>query len=185
MTLPTLAPMVAPGGGELQSLRHTFDPAQLLVEPDRPARDRVRHGQPRRTSSRVVLARRRHGIVTCATGELVSPPGKITFTAKDEEAVELTGTDARRLRAIWRDIRMVFQDPQSSLNPRLPVIEIVGQCLPEAEGLRGVALAKRVSSLLIDVGPRPEILHRHAGAFSGGAASAARHRPGTWRRTPG
>ncbi len=94
--------------------------------------------------------------------------GTIEYAGKDRAPVELVGGDADLMRNIWRDIRMVFQDPQSSLNPRLPVIEIVGQCLRKAENLKGRALADRVAGLLQQVGLRPEILHRYPGAFSGG-----------------
>ncbi|MGB3555961.1 MAG: ATP-binding cassette domain-containing protein, partial [Jannaschia sp.] len=94
--------------------------------------------------------------------------GRIEFNGKGAASVSLTDSDADDLRTVWRDIRMVFQDPQSSLNPRLPVIEIVGQCLRKSEGLRGRALANRVASLLGDVGLRPHILHQYPGAFSGG-----------------
>ena len=93
--------------------------------------------------------------------------GTIEFNG-GQETIELTGGDKSLLRNIWRDIRMIFQDPQSSLNPRLPVIEIIGQCLRKAEGLRGRALADRVARLLRQVGLRPEVLHRYPGAFSGG-----------------
>lgn len=93
--------------------------------------------------------------------------GSIAYHGKGRGSVELTeGSDA--LNQVWRDIRMIFQDPQSSLNPRLPVIEIVGQCLRKAENLKGRALAERVAALLKQVGLRPEIMHRYPGAFSGG-----------------
>ena len=93
--------------------------------------------------------------------------GSIEFRAKGQEPVDLAD-DAARFRDVWRDIRMIFQDPQSSLNPRLPIIEIVGQCLRKSENLRGQELADRVAALLKQVGLRPEVLHRYPGAFSGG-----------------
>ena len=63
---------------------------------------------------------------------------------------------------------MVFQDPQSSLNPRLRVIDLIGQSLRKSEGLSGLALANRVSQLLEQVGLRKEFLLRYPNAFSGG-----------------
>ncbi len=100
---------------------------------------------------------------------ILSPNGgRIDYRAKGADTVNLVDSDSKELRDIWRKIRMVFQDPQASLNPRLPVIEIVGQCLRHTEGLKGRALADRVAGLLKQVGLRPEILHRYPGAFSGG-----------------
>ena len=94
--------------------------------------------------------------------------GSVAYHAKDKPTVDLTTQSRDELRTIWRDIRMVFQDPQASLNPRLPVIEIVGQVLRKTENLKGQDLADRVSALLVQVGLRPELLHRYPGAFSGG-----------------
>lgn len=104
----------------------------------------------------------------CVMRILKPTTGAIEFSGKGKEPVELTGSDATHMRSIWRDIRMVFQDPQSSLNPRLQVIELVGQSLRKAEGLKGKALAERVRALLVQVGLHPDILTRYAGAFSGG-----------------
>lgn len=94
--------------------------------------------------------------------------GTIQFDRKTKPSIELAQADRKALTEIWRDMRMVFQDPQSSLNPRLRVIDIVGQCLQKSEGLRGKALADRVSGLLAQVGLRPEFLLRYPNAFSGG-----------------
>lgn len=104
----------------------------------------------------------------CIMRILKPTTGSIEFTDRNHETYDLTGSDAAALKSIWRKMRMVFQDPQSSLNPRLPVIEIVGQCLRVSEKLKGQALAERVANLLQQVGLRPEILHRYSGAFSGG-----------------
>ncbi|MGQ7848634.1 ABC transporter ATP-binding protein [Granulosicoccus sp. 3-233] len=94
--------------------------------------------------------------------------GTVTFNRKSRGTVELTSCDAQELRAVWRDLRMVFQDPQSSLNPRLRVLDIVGQCLRKSENLSGKALSDRVADLLERVGLRPEYLLRYPNAFSGG-----------------
>lgn len=104
----------------------------------------------------------------CVMRILQPSGGTITFNRKDKPSVELVACDRKSLTDIWRDMRMVFQDPQSSLNPRLRVIDIVGQCLQQSEGLRGKRLADRVSELLEQVGLRPEFLLRYPNAFSGG-----------------
>ncbi|ALC06482.1 hypothetical protein CDES_10535 [Corynebacterium deserti GIMN1.010] len=62
-------------------------------------------------------------------------------------------------------LHMVFQDPQSSLNPRMTVRNIVGESLRE-EG--GVDKQKRVAEVLAQVGLGPEMLDRYPHEFSGG-----------------
>ena len=104
----------------------------------------------------------------CIMRLLTPTHGQMTLRRKDKAATELVACDRKALTDIWRDLRMVFQDPQSSLNPRLRVVDIVGQCLQKSEGLRGQALADRVSGLLERVGLRPEFLMRYPNAFSGG-----------------
>ena len=72
------------------------------------------------------------------------------------------------MRPYHREIRMIFQDPQSSLNPRLTVFEIVAQPLRLAGIAHGRELEDRVAQLLRRVGLRPEYLRRYPHAFSGG-----------------
>lgn len=100
----------------------------------------------------------------------IRPPtsGQIEFLRKDKPAAEISTANKQEMRDLWRDMRMVFQDPQSSLNPRLRVIDLIGQCLQKAEGLGRKDLQERVSQLLVQVGLSPEFLLRHPNAFSGG-----------------
>src|SRR5205085_9044046 len=80
----------------------------------------------------------------------------------------LAGLKMSQLKPYRREIRMIFQDPQASLNPRLPVLEIVGESL-QVNGLaKGKELEDRVSDLLQKVGLRAEYLARYPHAFSGG-----------------
>lgn len=104
----------------------------------------------------------------CILRVLDPSSGSIRFRAKTGDEVELATAPIDQLRQVWRKVRMVFQDPQASLNPRLRVIDIVGQALQKSEGLRGKALAERVGQLLESVGLRPEFMHRYPNAFSGG-----------------
>ncbi|WP_372574297.1 ABC transporter ATP-binding protein [Ruegeria jejuensis] len=104
----------------------------------------------------------------CIMRVLEPSGGTIRFSRNGREPIELAAADKASLTEVWRDMRMVFQDPQSSLNPRLRVIDLVGQCLTKTEGLAGKDLAERVSSLLEQVGLRPEYLMRYPNAFSGG-----------------
>jgi peptide/nickel transport system ATP-binding protein len=78
---------------------------------------------------------------------------------------ELTGLHEGALRPLRRDLQMVFQDPYSSLNPRLSVGEIVGEPLI-VHKIAG--RAERVRGLLADVGLDPDAAVRFPSEFSGG-----------------
>ena len=72
------------------------------------------------------------------------------------------------IRQIRRSMRMIFQDPYASLNPRMTLQEIVGAPL-RAMGLsRGKELEDRVAEMLRRVGLSPEYMRRYPHAFSGG-----------------
>ncbi len=94
--------------------------------------------------------------------------GSIVYHDAEGRTEELTGLSAGALKPYRRDIRMIFQDPQSSLNPRLPVLELVGEVLRVNGIAKGKALEKQVAELLQKVGLRPEYLRRYPHAFSGG-----------------
>ncbi|MCU1613100.1 MAG: oppF [Frankiales bacterium] len=85
------------------------------------------------------------------------------------EGREIVGLDRRSMRPLRRDIQIVFQDPYSSLNPRLPVFDIVAEPLiiqgltKSNEELRG-----RVRELVEMVGLNPEHTNRYPAEFSGG-----------------
>jgi peptide/nickel transport system ATP-binding protein len=94
--------------------------------------------------------------------------GQIVYHREDGRAVDLTELSDRGLKRYRREIRMIFQDPYSSLNPRLPVLELVGEPLKVNNMARGKELEERVADLLRKVGLRPEYMRRYPHAFSGG-----------------
>jgi len=71
-------------------------------------------------------------------------------------------------RALHRKMGIVFQDPYSSLNPRMNVLQIVGEPLTAHHRLKGARLRKEVVSLLEQVGLKPEQINRYPHQFSGG-----------------
>ena len=79
---------------------------------------------------------------------------------------ELTGLGPRQIRPIRRDMRLVFQDPYASLNPRMTVGDIVGE--PFRIHGQGGLVAREVPRLLELVGLRPEHAGRFPHQFSGG-----------------
>lgn len=72
------------------------------------------------------------------------------------------------LKEIRRYMQMVFQDPYSSLNPRMTVKEIIGEPLLVNGIAKGKELDDRVADLMKKVGLRPEYMRRYPHAFSGG-----------------
>ena len=84
------------------------------------------------------------------------------------DGVDVLHADPQTLRQLRRSMQIVFQDPYSSLNPRLRVVDLVGEAL-EVHGLaRGAAVEKRVAELLLRVGLSPSALNRYPHEFSGG-----------------
>ena len=94
--------------------------------------------------------------------------GAMLYRGRDGAVVDLATLNKRALKPYRREIRMIFQDPNGSLNPRLNVLQIVGQPLSVNGIARGSALEDRVAGLLRKVGLRPEYLRRYPHAFSGG-----------------
>jgi len=95
---------------------------------------------------------------------LIEPTGgRILF-----EGVNLLSLRRREMRHRRRDMQMVFQNPFSSLNPRLNVFNLVSEPLRTHTNLRGKALVERVLELLALVGLKEEHLYRYPHEFSGG-----------------
>jgi len=89
--------------------------------------------------------------------------GRIEFGGTDWLA--LRGAELRRRR---RELQIVFQDPQSSLNPRMQVGDQIGEPL-RVQGLaRGKDLRERVGGLLSEVGLPPALASRYPAELSGG-----------------
>jgi len=87
--------------------------------------------------------------------------------------IHLQGEDITSLgaRQMWRrrqQIQFIFQDPYSSLNPRLSAGEIVGEPLHNYAVARGQALEAQVAQLFLRVGLRPEQAKKYPHEFSGG-----------------
>lgn len=81
---------------------------------------------------------------------------------------ELVGLDKNDLRELRKEVQMVFQDPYASLNPKMPVNDIVAEALVIHENMSTSDRLDRVAELLQDVGLRPEHGNRYPHEFSGG-----------------
>jgi peptide/nickel transport system ATP-binding protein/oligopeptide transport system ATP-binding protein len=90
--------------------------------------------------------------------------GSVVFQGR-----EVVGLNRKQMRPLRRDIQLVFQDPYASLNPRLPVFDIVAEPLV-IHGLtkNDTELRSRVRELVETVGLNPEHTNRYPAEFSGG-----------------
>lgn len=104
----------------------------------------------------------------CLVGLHSVNAGSMLYRAADDAMVELAGLQRRGRNPLLREIRMIFQDPFSALNPRMSIGQIIGEPLFVAGLLRGSALRERVAELLSLVGLEPRMMERYPHAFSGG-----------------
>lgn len=93
--------------------------------------------------------------------------GQINFWT-DSGVHDLARLPKRELKQVRRDIQMLFQDPNSSLNPRMRVGEIIAEPL-EIHGIGSARTrAERVEQLLAQVGLSADMINRHPHQLSGG-----------------
>ena len=110
------------------------------------------------------------GKTTCARTilrALTPTRGEVYFRANGEE-IEIGSLKERDLKALRPKMQMIFQDPFSSLNPRMTIGDIVGEPLVIHKIARGSELEDRVVDMLRKVGLKPEHRQRYPHAFSGG-----------------
>ncbi|MGQ9477810.1 MAG: ABC transporter ATP-binding protein [Candidatus Bipolaricaulia bacterium] len=110
------------------------------------------------------------GKTTCGRTilRLIEPTaGEATFY-KDDEAIPIFKLRGRQLKELRRQMQIIFQDPYSSLNPRMTIGDIVGEPLLVHKVARGRALRERVAELLEAVGLNPQYMKRYPHEFSGG-----------------
>jgi oligopeptide/dipeptide ABC transporter ATP-binding protein len=89
--------------------------------------------------------------------------GTIHFDGED-----ISEAEGKRLKALRKDVQVIFQDPLSSLNPRKTVGEIVAKPLSVHDIATGEEKDKRVAELFEEVGLSPELRDRYPHEFSGG-----------------
>lgn len=98
--------------------------------------------------------------------QLVRPTaGRVLY-----DGIDLCRLDRRRLREYRRKLQIVFQDAHASLNPRLPIGDLIGEAL-DIHGLhKGTARSPRIKELLSMVGLADHLLERYPHELSGGQA---------------
>lgn len=94
--------------------------------------------------------------------------GQTLFLTASGTIVDLAAMPEKELKPLRTQMQMIFQDPFSSLNPRMTVEGIVGEPLTIHKMARGGELVDRVADMLRNVGLKPEHLQRYPHEFSGG-----------------
>ncbi|WP_277051019.1 ATP-binding cassette domain-containing protein, partial [Ruania albidiflava] len=96
-------------------------------------------------------------------GLLPVKEGSLTIAGQD-----MVGIKPKELRALRKQVGIVFQDPGSSLNPRLPIGESIGEPLYLHTGIKGAELTKRIDVLLDQVELSRSMRNRYPHELSGG-----------------
>jgi peptide/nickel transport system ATP-binding protein len=95
--------------------------------------------------------------------------GQVLYRGGDGQPVDVPQLDDADLAKVRREMRLIFQDPFSSLNPRMTVFDIVAAPLKANRLVSGRAeLEGRVARILSEVGLNPDQMRRYPHAFSGG-----------------
>ncbi|WP_117190004.1 ABC transporter ATP-binding protein [Rhizobium terrae] len=94
--------------------------------------------------------------------------GEMHYRRANGQVVDLAKLEGAELKAARRELRMVFQDPFGSLNPRMTVAQVIGEPLLVNGIMKGKALDDKVCHLMEQVGLDPAGRERYPHAFSGG-----------------
>jgi oligopeptide/dipeptide ABC transporter ATP-binding protein len=94
--------------------------------------------------------------------------GEIRFLTHQGEWLDISRLSQREMKPLRREMRMIFQDPFSSLNPRFTVKDIIGEPLVIHGIAKGKAAEDRVAQLMTSVGLDPAYMRRYPHEFSGG-----------------
>jgi peptide/nickel transport system ATP-binding protein len=104
----------------------------------------------------------------CIVRAMEPTSGEILYRTHEDQVVDLAKLSMDEIRPLRRGIQMVFQDPFSSLNPRMTIFDIVSEPLRVNNIGTRSERQDRVADLLRKVGLRPEYMQRFPHAFSGG-----------------
>jgi peptide/nickel transport system ATP-binding protein len=104
----------------------------------------------------------------CILRALVPTEGQILYHTQAGQDVDIATLAKSEIRPLRREMQMIFQDPFASLNPRMNLLDIVGEPML-VNGIKNrEERTERVAELLRLVGLRPEYMRRFPHAFSGG-----------------
>ncbi len=102
------------------------------------------------------------------TSAITPSAGTITLRTRDGNILDVGSLRGRARKALWRDVQLIFQDPFSSLNPRMTVRQIIAEPLRNFNIAHGKEATDIVADLMDRVGLQPGTMSRYPHAFSGG-----------------
>ncbi|WP_291411221.1 ABC transporter ATP-binding protein [Devosia sp.] len=94
--------------------------------------------------------------------------GQVMYWPSNGEPVDIATLNKAGMKSLYGEVRMVFQDPHSSLNPRMTIYQTISEPLRTNTDMTERQMMDRVSELLSRVGLPPDIGDRYPHAFSGG-----------------
>lgn len=104
----------------------------------------------------------------CIVRLLDPDEGEILYYDKEGNVVDLAKIKEKEFRKYRKDIQMIFQDPFSSLDPRMTTVNIIGEPLSAFTRMTKAEKKAEVERLMQVVGLRPEYSDRYPHSFSGG-----------------
>lgn len=107
-------------------------------------------------------------VARCVLRAIAPTAGQVLFRPGSGPAVDLARLPEAALKPLRLHAQMIFQDPISSLNPRMTIRDIVAEPLRIHRLAQGTELDERVADMLRRVGLQPEHRTRYPHAFSGG-----------------
>lgn len=124
---------------------------------------------PRFESTRNALEEKR-GVLVKLREQCSSRPGFQEAEKQQDHGVDLARLTPGELRVLRRELQVIFQDPYSSLNPRLTVGQLISEALTAHQLFRGGSrsLERYVLEIMDKCGLQPYMLHRYPHQFSGG-----------------
>jgi len=107
-------------------------------------------------------------LIEPTAGDIMFRSKKLASSSEDYQEVNVVTAHRKMMKMLRREMQIIFQDPYSSLNPRMTVGAIVGEPLLVHGLAKGAEREDRVKALLAAVGLKPDHMKRYPHEFSGG-----------------
>jgi peptide/nickel transport system ATP-binding protein len=104
----------------------------------------------------------------CIVRAIESTEGEVLYLSEEGKEYDLQKIDKKTMKTVRKEIQMIFQDPFSSLDPRMTVFDIISEPLKANYKLSKKELEEKVKTIAVKVGLNPSYLKRYPHAFSGG-----------------